>query len=950
MEMNTKNHKHVPLIFFVLLAILTSWGTSVKAQRDSIWIASGDIRDDFTNAKINTGKAYIMTRDSVVIDSTELYDNGLNGTFHFYVEKAKLGRSFIVKTTNPDYEPSYNSFSMKYMSKQSSYDLSAIYMKRKTSFGMQQLDELVVTATKVKMYYRGDTLVFNADAFNVAEGSMLDALIKQMPGTELTKQGEIFVNGRKVENLLLNGKDFFRGNNKIMLENLPYYTVKEVKVYEQTQEKALALHDTYAEKDFVMDVNLKREYNKGYMGNVEVGAGTQDVYMARLFGLMYTDASRFAIVGGANNMNTGAYTTNGYALDNTKRDGRTTNRMLTAELLTDNKRRKNVLTVELTRNNAEQGSDVFEETFHNTASTFSTTQNLYTNKNTGASLINKFTLKEPLWLESTTRLRLNSKKDDSNSLYFESGSDSRQQGQLVLDSLFNQGLAINDPLMTIARKRWTKTKEKEYGASQDFSISKKLATTDILDFNAGVDYRKSTHETDRFNRYLTWKNGQSKTDVTEIVDRPNTHFDAKADINLKNSRLFYDTQIELHAGYHFNYDKDKDWITDGVSFAVDKGNSYRKRMTENQYLVSLRYFYDHVIENTDKHTALDVKLPVSFIHRKTDYSRYPVDTCLLQSPIFFEPSLSVKHEKWKNGYHLVDWGIELKTSLKHNLPDATQLITLPLTSDRINIYQGNAHLKTPSIWESELSWYIPVKGEMTEFFQSLTFTKYFNQIVSTYKYDSGVYTHKPDNINGTWELSFYSGTHYDFKMLKKNIYFRWTIDSRFRRMKNFVADGVMGQSQEVDNDELRVNVPLYFSTSISKSLWIGVSTGIDWRKCLKDNVGIADREVWDYHSDIMAEVKLFADISLKTDCDIIKRNGYSDSDLKKWNFLWDMTLSKSIFKNKIGLTLRAIDILHQYKSVAYVVNERGIRETHAIALPSYWLFTVTYKFNKQPKK
>jgi hypothetical protein len=63
-----------------------------------------------------------------------------------------------------------------------------------------------------------------------------------------------------------------------------------------------------------------------------------------------------------------------------------------------------------------------------------------------------------------------------------------------------------------------------------------------------------------------------------------------------------------------------------------------------------------------------------------------------------------------------------------------------------------------------------------------------------------------------------------------------------------------------------------------------------------------------------------------------------------------MKLSKSIFKNKIGLSLKAIDILHQYKSVAYVVNERGIRETRTVSLPAYWLFSVTYKFNKQPKK
>lgn len=65
-------------------------------------------------------------------------------------------------------------------------------------------------ASKVKFYNRGDTLVYNADAFNLAEGSMLDALIQQLPDVELKDNGNIYVNGKYVEELLLNGKHFWR--------------------------------------------------------------------------------------------------------------------------------------------------------------------------------------------------------------------------------------------------------------------------------------------------------------------------------------------------------------------------------------------------------------------------------------------------------------------------------------------------------------------------------------------------------------------------------------------------------------------------------------------------------------------------------------------------------------------------------------------------------------------
>ena len=89
---------------------------------------------------------------------------------------------------------------------------------------------------------------------------------------------------------------------------------------------------------------------------------------------------------------------------------------------------------------------------------------------------------------------------------------------------------------------------------------------------------------------------------------------------------------------------------------------------------------------------------------------------------------------------------------------------------------------------------------------------------------------------------------------------------------------------------------------------------------------------------------------LESDWEIIKRQGYSNDELNKWTCTWNMSLSKAILKNKIGLKLTAVDILHQYKSLTYVINERGISETHAVSLPSYLLFSVTYHFNKQPKK
>ena len=84
------------------------------------------------------------------------------------------------------------------------------------------------------MVMHGDTVVYNADAFQLAEGSMLDALVERLPGVELRDNGVITHNGRPVSELLVNGKDFFRGDPTVALDNLPPYMVDKVKVYVRT--------------------------------------------------------------------------------------------------------------------------------------------------------------------------------------------------------------------------------------------------------------------------------------------------------------------------------------------------------------------------------------------------------------------------------------------------------------------------------------------------------------------------------------------------------------------------------------------------------------------------------------------------------------------------------------------------------------------------------------------
>jgi hypothetical protein len=153
------------------------------------------------------------------------------------------------------------------------------------------------------MVMQGDTIVYNADAFNLAEGSMLDALVSKLPGCKLTNDGRIYVNGKYVESLLVDGHDFFSGDPKVALQNLPAYTVNKIKVYDKAGQASRLMGQDMGDKNYVMDVRLKKEYVDGYMGNVEAGLGTSHRYKLKLFGMKFSEKERFGLYANINNLN-----------------------------------------------------------------------------------------------------------------------------------------------------------------------------------------------------------------------------------------------------------------------------------------------------------------------------------------------------------------------------------------------------------------------------------------------------------------------------------------------------------------------------------------------------------------------------------------------------------------------------------------------------------------------
>ena len=266
---------------------------------------TGDIMDEYLNMPLKDVKISLLNPDStVVVDSaTTTYVTGTNGKLLQVVYNIPVKaeeRDFLIRATRPGYNEVWQPITVRHVDLISAVRVPTIKMRKEMSLA---LSEVKVTATKVKMYYKGDTLVYDADAFKLPDGSMLDALIRQLPGVTLNDAGEIFVNGRKVDELLLGSRTFFRGNKKVLMENLPYYTVKDLKVYEKQTDMSEALGYDVEPRRYVMDVNLRPEYSQGYIANVEAAGGTEERWLGRAFLLGFTDRWRYSLLANLNNVN-----------------------------------------------------------------------------------------------------------------------------------------------------------------------------------------------------------------------------------------------------------------------------------------------------------------------------------------------------------------------------------------------------------------------------------------------------------------------------------------------------------------------------------------------------------------------------------------------------------------------------------------------------------------------
>lgn len=136
-----------------------------------------------------------------------------------------------------------------------------------------EMDPLVITLDHVPFLNRRDTLGYNALAFRTRPNATVEDLLRQLPGIEVENDGSITAQGEEVENVLVDGREFFGGDPAMATQNLPAEAVEKVEVYDKESDMAEFTGIADGEEERTINLELKEEARSGYFGRTSGGLG-----------------------------------------------------------------------------------------------------------------------------------------------------------------------------------------------------------------------------------------------------------------------------------------------------------------------------------------------------------------------------------------------------------------------------------------------------------------------------------------------------------------------------------------------------------------------------------------------------------------------------------------------------------------------------------------------------
>ncbi|MBN2417023.1 TonB-dependent receptor [bacterium] len=230
-----------------------------------------------------------------------------DSTLQYYDVSDKTGDWEIAHIRSGDYLLQYS-----FVTKKTVFEPLSLTAGIGVDLGIQVMEAAdlkgaTVTAEYVPIQFKQDTVTFNAKAFTVKTGAVVEDLLKKIPGVEVDKAGNIKALGEDVTKVLVDGKEFFDSDPKVATKNLPARSVDKVEVFDKLSEEAEFTGISDGIQDRTINLLLNEDSKKGYFGDVAAGGGRGDSRKNRYTagGKLYRFSSTIqsALLGNLNNVN-----------------------------------------------------------------------------------------------------------------------------------------------------------------------------------------------------------------------------------------------------------------------------------------------------------------------------------------------------------------------------------------------------------------------------------------------------------------------------------------------------------------------------------------------------------------------------------------------------------------------------------------------------------------------
>ena len=916
-------------------------------------LISGKITDRDTKDPVEQVTIQLLKTDSTYVSGAISNERGL-----FHVNAPANGK-YLLKITSVGYKPTVKRI-------QISEDKNLAMGNVVIGADAIMLKGAVVTAMAQKVSLKEDTFVYNSAAYRTPEGSVVEELVKRLPGAEVSDDGTIKINGKEVKKILVDGKEFMTGDTKTALKNLPTSIIDKIKAYDEKSDLSKVTGIDDGEEQTVLDFGVKKGMNKGVISNIDLGVGNKNRYNMRGMGGYFANNNRFMLFANANNTSDrgfGGGPGRGFwgganGLNASKMIGANYNYELKDKFKFNTSLRWN-------HSDGDVWSSRSSENFMGTSSSFSNSlSQSYSRSNSWNGNIRLEWMPDSMtnilfrpsisWSTSDGLSGSQSasyNKDPytitSKDPLSEEGIEELDKAEAMVNSQLTNGITYSDNnningMLQINRKLGNKGRnitfrvDAKYTDNDSKSISLNNAKLYLVQTAEGKD---STYQTNRYN--LT----------------PSKNYSYAGQLTYSEP-LWKATFLQFSYKFTYSYSKSDRSTYDFSKYAMSGDHEYRGWDSYlNPFAGHLNDYRDDNLSRFSEYRNYnhDIQVMMRFIRQKynlnigvmvqpqqskyiQDYQGVHVDT--VRNVVNVSPTLDFRYRFSKMS------NLRINYRGTTSQPSISQLLDITDNSDPLNISMGNPGLK-PSFTQNFRLFYNNFvqnhnKGIMTFVNFSTTNNSISNKV--TYDETTGGRITRPENINGNWNAmgAFMFNCSIDSAGV-------WNINTgahaNYNNYVSYLSLDKKSDSQKNTTRSITWRQNLSFSY---RNDWAEFSLDgtLTYNKAKNKLQPTSNLETWQFSYGPSMTLTAPWGTSLNSSLSINSRRGYNDSSMNTDEFVWNAQLSQGFLKGKpLTIMLQFYDLLRQQSTFSRAISATSRTDTEYNAINSYAMLHVVYRLN-----